>query len=39
VKYAYEACALGFLLAETRMHKPCYCLDCWPPGAWHMFSL
>ena len=25
--YAYKACALGFLLAETRMHKPCWCLD------------
>jgi len=23
VKYAYKACALGFLLAEMRMHEPC----------------
>jgi len=28
VKYAYKAGALGFLLAEIRMHKPCWCLDC-----------
>jgi len=28
VKYAYKARALGFLLAEIRMHKPCWCLDC-----------
>jgi len=26
--YAYKACALGFLLAEIRMNKPCWCLDC-----------
>jgi len=28
VKYAYKACAFGFLLAEIRTHKPCWCLDC-----------
>jgi len=27
VKYACKACALGFLLAEIRMHKPCCCLN------------
>jgi len=27
VKYAYKACAMGFLLAEIRMHKPCWCLE------------
>jgi len=26
--YAYKACPLGFLLAEIRMHKPFWCLDC-----------
>jgi len=26
--FSYKACALGFLLAETRMHKPCWYLDC-----------
>jgi len=37
--HAYKACALGFLLAEIRMHIPCWCLDCWSPDARHMFRL
>jgi len=39
VKYSNKACALGFLLAEMRMHKPCWCLDCESLGAWHIFRL
>jgi len=27
VKYAYKARAFGILLAEIRVHKPCWCLD------------
>jgi len=27
VNYAYKASALGFLLAEIHVHKPCWCLD------------
>jgi len=24
----WKACALAFLLAEIRVHKPCWCPDC-----------